>query len=407
MKKLFYVLPVLTIAMAFCFSYYGLKTGGKQKKLTAQTDAVINKEAKEGNEQEELEQRAHQEFLMTVDPALGYVPSERLVEGEKRAKEIMQSLGSSPSFVSSLAWTERGPNNIGGRTRGLLFDQSDATGNTVLVGGVGGGLWRSTNFKTTASWTQIGTISSNLAVTCIAQDPQTLTTLYAGTGEGFGNSDAIRGLGMYKSTDGGLTWTLLASTTTGGANVNDFSYIQKILVYNNATHDVYAACLSAIFCNAGGLMRSANGGTSWTRVLGTYTGCGDCTCATDFRVYDIEKSSGGDLWVSSLTESIANSGKIWKSAAGATVGNAATWVDKTPPFPGLVGWTRIELACSPTNNNRVYAVLDTVSGTPVRIGGIRRTDDGAATPATSWINVTNSTLWCDAGTPSSPDFSRQ
>ncbi len=398
MKKLLFALPVVAVT-ALCFSYFG-KSGFKQQNvLKGQTDVVIDKNKEEASEQEELEQRAHHEFLMTVDPALGYVPSERLLQGEKRTAEIMQSLGNTSSFVSSLTWTERGPNNIGGRTRGFLFDQSDATGNTALAGGVGGGLWRTTNFKTGATWTQIGTISSNLAVTCIAQDPQTLTTFYAGTGEGVGNADAIRGLGVYKSTDGGLTWSLLAATTTGGTNVNDFSYVQKILVYNNATHDVYAACRSAAFCNAGGLMRSTNGGTSWLRVLGTYSGCGNCTCATDFRVYDIEKSISGDLWVSSLTEATANSGKIWMSPAGASVGNSGTWVDKTPTGT----WNRIELACSPSNNNRVYAMFQ---GSGSAIGGIRRTDDGAATPATSWTDITNSTLWCDQGTSSSADFSR-
>ncbi len=398
MKKLLFVLPVVAVTV-LCFSYFGKTSLIEHALLKGQRDVVTENDIESVNKQEEIEQRAHHEFLMTVDPALGYVPTERLVQGEKRATEIMQTLGNSPSSISSLTWTERGPNNIGGRTRGFLFDQSDATGNTALAGGVGGGLWRTTNFKTGATWTQISTIGSNLAVTCIAQDPQTLTTFYAGTGEGVGNGDAIRGLGVYKSTDGGLTWSLLAATTTGGANVNDFSYVQKILVYNNGTHDVYAACRSAVFCNAGGLMRSTNGGTSWSRVLGTYSGCGNCTCATDFRVYDIEKSVSGDLWVSSLTEATASSGKIWMSPAGATVGNSGTWVDKTPTGT----WNRIELACSPTNNNRIYALLQ---GSGNGVGGIRRTDDGAATPATSWTDITNTALWCDQGTSSSVDFSR-
>jgi Secretion system C-terminal sorting domain len=404
MKKillLLFITALILLAFFYAFDFTKAKVSQQKKGTPSKTDI------KEVNKQEELELRGHHEFIMTVDPKLGYVPTERLFEGEKRAGEIMQFLGrSTPSVISALTWTERGPNNIGGRTRALLFDQNDATGNTALAGGVGGGLWRTTNFKTSANWTQIASINQNLAITCIAQDPQTLNTMYAGTGEGVGNGDAIRGLGVYKSTDAGLTWTLLASTTTAGTNINDFSYVQKILVYNNATHDVYAACRSAIFCNAGGLMRSANGGTSWSRVIGTYPG-GSCIFATDYRIYDIEKSFSGDLWVSSISESVANSGKIWKSPAGATVGNAGTWVDKTPPAPGIVSWKRIELACSPTNNNRVYALLDTTDNVSDRVGGIRRTDDGAATPATSWVNVTNTTLWCDQGVSSLADFSRR
>lgn len=378
-------------------SYYFMS---KKDSLSQKADIVLEKDDKKENKQEELAERARQEFLMTVDPSLGYVPTERLVEGEERARQIMGSLDPySTSLISTLSWSERGPNNVGGRTRGFIFDQSDATGNTALAGGVGGGLWRTTNLKTGSpvTWTQIASINQNLAITCIAQDPQTPGTMYAGTGEGFNNADAIRGLGVYRSTDFGLTWTLLTSTTTGGANANDFSYVQDIVVYNNATHDVYAACRSAIFCNNGGLMRSTNNGTSWSRVIGTYPG-GTCAAATDYKIFDIEVSASGDLWVSSVTEA-TGLGKIWKSVAGATVGNIGTWVDKTPT--GV--WQRIELACSPTNNDRVYALMQ---GNTNAVGGIRRTDDGAAVPASSWTDVSSTTLWCDQGTSSSTDFSR-
>jgi hypothetical protein len=381
-------LLLLFTVFAAAGSLYFLLGSPAKNTLTPIEDKLISTDLEEGNKQEELEKRARHEFLMAVDPALGYVPTERLVQGEARAAEIMQSLGpNTPTSVAALSWQERGPNNIGGRTRGVLFDAADPTGNTVLAGGVGGGLWRTTNFKTGSpvTWTQIASVSQNLAVTCIAQDPQTLTTMYAGTGEGAGNADAIRGLGIFKSTDGGLTWTLLASTT-GAASSDNFSYIQKILVYDNATHDVYAACRS-IFCNRGGLMRSSNGGTSWTRVLGTSgASCGAA-------------SPDASLWVSSSTPGTANSGKIWYSIVGPAVGDAGSWANKTPTG----SWNRIEIACSPTDKNKIYALLQ---GTTNAVGGIRRTDDGAAVPATSWVNITNTTLWCDQGTSSSVDFSR-
>src|SRR5204862_327559 len=127
--------------------------------------------------------------------------------------------------------------------------------------------------------------------------------------------------------------------------------------------------------NTGGLMKSTNGGTSWSRVIGTYTGCGNCTCATDFIIYDIEESFSGDLWAASLTGS-SSAGKIWISPAGGTVGNSGTWVDKTPTGT----FQRIELACSPINNLRTYALCQ---GSGNGVGAIFRTDDAAATPATS------------------------
>src|ERR1700741_4110037 len=112
----------------------------------------------------------------------------------------------------------------------------------------------------------------------------------SGRGEGFSNIDAIRGIGVYKTTDGGANWTLLASTTTGGTSVSNFYFVNKLLVYTNG--DVYAATRSN-FCNTGGgIMKSTDGGTSWTRVLGTSAG----TCATSLNAvgYDIERSFSGD-----------------------------------------------------------------------------------------------------------------
>jgi Secretion system C-terminal sorting domain len=396
MKKLLFGAIILCFVV---FGFYLLATNQSSKNPSVTISEVFPLREGDENEQEELELRAHEEFIKTVDPKLGYVPTERLIEGERRAAEIMASLGNTPNSVTALTWTERGPNNIGGRTRGFIFDANDATGNTALAGAVGGGLWRTTNFKTGSpiTWTRITSISQNLAISTIAQDPQTLNTMYAGTGEGYNNADAIRGLGVYKSTDAGLTWTLLAETTTGGVNVDHMNFVQKIIVYNNATHDVYAACASR-FCNLGGLMKSINGGTNWTRVLGT-TGAGCGVSSPDTKIYDIERSLSGDLWVTSSTVNLNPSGKIWRSPAGATVGNAGTWVDKTPTG----SWRRIEIACSPSDNNRVYALLQANSNA---VGGIRRTDDGAATPASSWVTVNNTTAWCDQGTLSGTDFSR-
>ena len=164
--------------------------------LKAIPDVRIDKDKNAENRTEELKLRAHEEFLKTVDPALGYVPTDRLITGEIRAKQIMQSLYPSGVNVGGLVWTERGPNNIGGRTRTIVVDKTDATGNTVIAGSVGGGIWRTTTFlNANPVWAQIASVSQNLAITTIAQSPNSTLandTLYAGTGEGYGNSDAIR-----------------------------------------------------------------------------------------------------------------------------------------------------------------------------------------------------------------------
>jgi hypothetical protein len=398
MKKLYLLFSIIVVAAGLYF------LEGKAKPF------------KEDEKEDGAREALKQEILMTKDPKLGYVPTERLMEYKeflKRHPELRSggsgsrgvitdgSAGGSPVLLGGtgegLTWTERGPNNIGGRCRAVLVDQSDASGNTVLVGSVSGGLWRTTNFTAASpTWTQNSTVLANLAITTLAQDPSNLNTMYAGTGEGYFNIDAIRGLGIYKSTDGGMTWSLLASTTTGGANVNDLNYVQGLAVYSNG--DVYAGGRSASFCNEGGILKSTDGGNTWTRVIGNYTGCGSCSCALNFNGYDIVFSLGGDIYASVIDASTGTAnGKIYKSPAGATVGNSGTWTDVTPP-PGGAIWQRIQLACSPATNNRVYAFLQ---GSGNAIGGIRRTDDGGGT----WVNINNSTAWCSQGVSSGTDFS--
>ena len=108
--------------------------------------------------------------------------------------------------ITDLTWTERGPNNIGGRSRAILIDKRDPTGNTVFAASVSGGIFKTTNFTSaSANWTVVDDHMANLAVTVLIQDPSNFNTMYAGTGEGWFNVDAVRGAGIFKSTDGGIT----------------------------------------------------------------------------------------------------------------------------------------------------------------------------------------------------------
>jgi len=80
-------------------------------------------------------------------------------------------------------WVERGPNNVGGRTRMVMYDPNDATHKRVFAGGVSGGLWVNDDITdVNSSWTQVG-IDDNLSVTCMAVDPNNSQIMYIGTGE--------------------------------------------------------------------------------------------------------------------------------------------------------------------------------------------------------------------------------
>ena len=78
---------------------------------------------------DDVELAIQQELRMTRDPHTNTVPVERLIA----AKNYMNSLQARVTNITALTWQERGPNNVGGRTRAILIDRRDATGNTVLV----------------------------------------------------------------------------------------------------------------------------------------------------------------------------------------------------------------------------------------------------------------------------------
>ena len=123
-----------------------------------------------------------QNFLQTVDPELKIVPSERLVTAYNR----MQSLKNTGQYYPGSSWAERGPSNVGGRTRAIMFDPNDGTGKKVFAAGVAGGIWY-TNDITDAGegWTQVNDFLDNLAVCSIDYDPSNTSVFYAGTGEGY------------------------------------------------------------------------------------------------------------------------------------------------------------------------------------------------------------------------------
>ncbi len=387
MKKL---AALVTVALLAAIVFF-IKNPFIKEKTTV---AKIEKESADENEYEDdMAEAMAQEFTMTKDPALGFVPKERLIKAQLKAEEILNTRQNLYQ-TEALTWQERGPNNVAGRVRAMFIDKRDATGNTIFAAGVGGGIWKCTNFKTNPVWTVVNDFLGNLAVCAMAQDPNTPNTMYAGTGEGWFNTDAIRGNGIYKSTNGGTTWTQLSSTDAA-AGV-DFEFVNEIIVTSNGT--VFAACRSNTFCNRGGVLRSTNGGNSWERVIGEFpAGSTACTQALNFRGADLDIAANGDLYATTGHNSSAsnNTGRIWKSSA-ANNGALGTWTDITPiPTSGV--WARIELACAPGNASHLLALI---AGTNNAINSIQRSTDAGI----SWTTITTPN-WCDQGV-NKADFTR-
>lgn len=149
---------------------------------------------------------------LTMNPAIGKPEPEKLLSLQEELTQ--RALFAKVPGENSNNWVERGPNNIGGRTRAIMFDPNDATHKRVFAGGVSGGLWVNDDItNASSSWTEVN-IPQNLAVSCITYDPNDTMTFYLGTGESYVNGDA-NGNGVWKSTDGGATWTRVFGGSTG------------------------------------------------------------------------------------------------------------------------------------------------------------------------------------------------
>ncbi len=236
-------------------------------------------------------------------------------------------------------WTSLGPGNVGGRTRALVIHPTVPT--TMYAAGVAGGVWKTTNGG--ANWSPLSDLIANLAVNSLAMDAANPNTLYAGTGEGFFNNNAVRGAGIFKTTDGGATWMQLANTTS-----TDFHYVNDLIVSQNNSNRIYAATRT-------GIWRSTDGGTNWTKVLnatevGSTTvaingGCLDLAIRTD-RATDYVFASCGNL-----TQS-----KIFRNT---DAGAAGAWIQvHTENNAG-----RTSLAIAPSNQDIIYAMSAELSGT--------------------------------------------
>ena len=144
---------------------------------------------------------------LTMDPVLGRPKTENLFQIQEDLKLMAENrIQGVPGENPDMAWIPRGPTNIGGRTNGIMFDPNDASNKRVFAGGVSGGIFVNDNIEDEQSeWRMIDGIPRNLPISVLTYDPNDSNIFYAGTGEIYTGGDAI-GNGLWKSSDGGLTW---------------------------------------------------------------------------------------------------------------------------------------------------------------------------------------------------------
>lgn len=198
--------------------------------------------------------RAHHEFLVTSAPydrrpATGVRAKAVATHRAALAARDAQRAATGRTPFAEGSWRNLGPQNVPGRMTALVQDPRDA--NVLYAGSADGGVWKTLDAG--ATWSPTGDFAESLSIGALILDPAAPDTLWAGTGEGNFSSDRIPGVGVLKSTDGAATWTLspLPEPWSKGIRRLDLDPADR--------KTIFAACDN-------GTLRSTDAGLTWSLV---------------------------------------------------------------------------------------------------------------------------------------------
>ena len=265
-------------------------------------------------------------------------------------------------MLGGLHWRLIGPFRGG---RALAVAGVPGSPEKFYFGGVGGGVWETENAGRT--WTPIFDKQPVASIGWIAVAPSDPNVIYVGSGEADMRADIQQGDGMYKSTDGGRSWSHIG--------LEDTRQIGRVVIDPKDANVVYVAALGHQYGpNAErGVFKTTDGGKSWNKSLYKTPDIGAIDLAMDpsdssvlyaamwhtrrppWSVYPPSEGPGSGLFKST------DAGATWTQITGAGF----------PSNPGRIG-----VAVSPADTKRVYAFVDTNNP---KTGGIYRSDDSGAT----------------------------
>jgi len=337
----------------------------------------VNKPQQKGKPADRWVERPHGEAVLKEPDVLPneWMAYQRVYPHDKiKLDHYLQSMDEAQKMHDASAgyrytWELVGPTNIGGRITDLAVCPSDL--DKFYVAAASGGIFKTIDGGNT--WANIFTNAPVISIGDIALDQNDENTLYVGTGEANASSYSFLGNGLYKSTNGGLSWAHIGLEESG--------YIGRILVdYNNSQRVFVAACGNLFSPNQQrGIYRSDNGGLTWDRKLFIT----DSTAAVDIVQHPTDPNIlYATMWerMRGLTyrRSFGPSSGIWKTQDGGD-----TWFELTNGLPTGNDVGRIGIAIAKSNPNRLYAFYDRTNQVDVF-----KTDDGGST----WLPTNDGAL---------------
>ena len=272
-----------------------------------------------------------------------------------------------PAF-GNMRWRAIGPAAGGGRVSAVAGSATNPK--LYYVGAAGGGVWKSANSGQT--WDPVFDDAGVGAIGDIAIDPSNNDTVWVGTGEANPRNDVSYGDGIYKSTDGGDSWT--------NVGLKGAKYISRILVDPRNHNHVIVGALGNVFADSPdrGIYVTDDGGKTWKQTL--YVG---------------PESGASDVAMSAQNPSVLYAGiwkfqrRPWNFVSGGDEDGLYKSTDGGETWTKLEGhglpagpFGRIGVAVAPSDGNRVYAVIE------AKGGELWRSDDGGG----NWTMVSDDSL---------------